>query len=151
MSRIEWSDEMKIGIAVIDGQHRRIFDYIKQLEGVEESNRRETVAEVIELMLDYTLSHFAFEEALMEEAGYEYLEVHRGTHQAFSRQINALKQRFGSGDDVAQDVSDMLHAWLTNHIMDDDKSYAALVKSKFSLLEDKKGGWLSQAVQRYFG
>lgn len=37
------------------------------------THNREKVGEVIDQMVDYTLTHFAFEEEMMEKAGYKIL------------------------------------------------------------------------------
>jgi hemerythrin len=109
------------------------------------------VARVLGDIIDYTYPHFAFEEALMEEAGYEYLNVHQKTHQAFVDRVNGLRQRSDDGDDVAADVAELLRSWLISHIMNDDSSYAPLVREKMPRFENKEqGGWLGRTVRRFF-
>ena len=34
MAYLDWKDELNTGIRVIDGQHRRIVDYINQLHDI---------------------------------------------------------------------------------------------------------------------
>jgi len=151
MPRIVWSDELEIGIGVIDGQHRRIVDYINTLHEVGEHPDRSVVRGVIDDLVDYTFSHFAFEEALMEEAGYDALAIHRNTHRAFCERIEDLKLRFASGEDVAAELGELLQTWLVNHIMSDDESYADLVKEKMPRIERKeRGNWLGETVRRFF-
>jgi len=151
MPQIQWTSELEIGIGVIDGQHRRIVDYINALDASEGEADRATVARVLGDLIDYTYSHFAFEEALMEEADYEYLSVHQKTHQAFVDRVNGLRQRFDDGDDVAADVAELLRTWLISHIMSDDSSYAPVVREKMPRIENKEqGGWLGRTVRRFF-
>jgi hemerythrin len=151
MSHIEWTQELEIGIGVIDGQHRRIVDYINTLDDVCQIPDREVVGQVIGDLIDYTYSHFAFEEALMEEAGYEFLSIHQNTHKAFCERIEQLRKRFDDGGDVAEPLAELLRTWLINHIMSDDDSYAALVKEKLPRIEAKnQGTWLGSAVKRFF-
>lgn len=152
MPQIEWTRELEIGIGVIDGQHRRIVDYINALEAIEGDGAHRTVARVIDDLIDYTYSHFAFEEALMEEAGYEYLSIHQQTHRAFIDRVNELKQRFDNGDDVAADVADLLRTWLISHIKSDDSSYAGIVRERMPGITDKdQGSWLGRTVRKFFG
>ena len=151
MSHIEWTQELEIGIGVIDGQHRRIVDYINTLDDVCQIPDREVVGQVIGDLIDYTYSHFAFEEALMEEAGYEFLSIHQNTHKAFCERIEQLRKRFDDGGDVAEPLAELLRTWLINHIISDDDSYAALVKEKLPRIEAKnQGTWLGSAVKRFF-
>lgn len=151
MSLIEWTPELEIGIRVIDGQHHRIVDYINELQRAEQTRDRDRVARVIEDLVDYTYSHFAFEEALMEEAGYDALSIHQGTHQAFRDKLDALKTRFTEGRDITAELIELLRYWLIRHIMSDDKSYAPLVREKLSGIEQRQGGnWLGNALKRFF-
>lgn len=151
MALIEWTDELEIGIKVIDGQHRRIVDYINDLDTYQKTEDREGVSRVFQDLVDYTYSHFAFEEALMEEAGYDALAIHQSTHQAFCGRVDALKQRFVDGEDVAGDLTELLRTWLISHIMSDDTSYSGMVKEKMPRIEDQQNGnWLGNAIKRFF-
>lgn len=152
MPLIEWTQELEIGIRVIDGQHHRIVDYINDLHEAEKTDDRPVIGRVIEDLIDYTYSHFEFEEALMEEAGYDALAIHQSTHQAFRDRVDTLKQRFTDGDDVAGDLKELLQTWLIRHIMNDDQSYSSLVRQKMPHIEKQQGGsWISGAIKKFFG
>lgn len=69
MALLVWQDDLNIGIDVIDQQHRRIIEMLNHLHVAQASMQRAAVGEVIDEVVDYTMSHFAFEEELMEEAG----------------------------------------------------------------------------------
>ena len=72
MALLIWQDDLNTGIEVIDHQHRRIVEMINHLHVAQTSLQRLVVSDVIDELIDYTLSHFAFEEELMEEAGYPF-------------------------------------------------------------------------------
>jgi hemerythrin len=151
MAHIDWTPDLEIGIGVIDGQHRRIVDYINTLDEVSRSPERKVVGRVIGDLIDYTYSHFAFEEALMEQAGYGFLAIHQNTHKAFCERIDDFKNRFDEGADVAEPLAELLRTWLIDHIMQDDRSYAALVREKLPRIEaGAQGNWLKNAVNRFF-
>lgn len=80
---IVWEHKLDTGIDVIDAQHRRIVDYINDLEVAKNKGDTKLVHEVIEQLIDYTQSHFGFEEAMMEEAGYTFLKPHKKVHELF--------------------------------------------------------------------
>lgn len=152
MALVEWTSELEIGIGVIDGQHRRIVDYINALHEADKTDNRNLIGVTIEHLIDYTYSHFAFEEALMEEAGYEAISIHKGTHQAFRDRVDSIKQRFVAGEQVGAELADLLQSWLLSHIKSDDTSYAGLVKEKIPRVEaHKEGNWMSNAIKRFFG
>lgn len=72
---IAWSDELVIGIPVIDAQHQRIVEYINTVEHVQKTKSQKELLELMDELVDYTVSHFAFEESLMEEAGYDFVRI----------------------------------------------------------------------------
>jgi len=151
MALIEWTAQLEIGIPVIDGQHHRIVDYINDLHVAEQSGDDALTGRVIDDLIDYTYSHFAFEEALMEEAGYDALVIHKNTHQAFRDRVDALKARFQRGESVAGELASLLQTWLIQHIMSDDTSYAGLVKQNMPRIEQQhSGNWLKAAIARFF-
>ena len=127
MAHVSWSDDLSVGIEVIDTQHRRIVDYINQLHDVQDKLDRAAVGEVIENLIDYTYTHFAFEETMLEDAGYPLLASHQKIHQRFVETISQFKQRFAAGENVATELCDMLAAWLFDHIRAEDKAYADVV------------------------
>lgn len=71
------SPSLDTGIAEIDRQHRRIVDYINRLYELRSSPDREGLGDVIGEMIDYTVSHFVFEESLIESAGYMFAGPHK--------------------------------------------------------------------------
>jgi hemerythrin len=140
---IVWSDELNTGIAEIDVQHRRIVDFINSLQVAKEKNNTKLVDEVVSGCVDYTANHFSYEESLQDEAGYEFLEVHRKVHAMFTQRISEYQRRLNAGDDVVDELHDMLARWLVNHIKLDDADYVGRVKMhQASLLKQskKKGG-----------
>ncbi|MFC3608246.1 bacteriohemerythrin [Stutzerimonas tarimensis] len=143
-----WTAELDTGIELIDQQHRKIVDYINQLEEVDRSGDRAGVGKVLHELLDYTISHFAFEENLQEEAGYRFAKPHRKVHELFTRRAKEYVANFEAGQDVTEEVHGMLSAWLVNHIKRDDADYVGAVKENMQHIikeKERKGrGWLSR-------
>jgi hemerythrin len=151
MAHIIWSDDLATGIRVIDGQHKRIIHYINQLHDARRLNEPELVGEVLLNLVDYTLSHFAFEESLMDEAGYDAASIHKKTHEAFRNRIEDYKQRFESGEDVTPQLQQLLNVWLMDHIADDDSSYVPFVLNNMpGINTQEKDGWLKRKLHQYF-
>jgi hemerythrin-like metal-binding protein len=65
---LKWTADLSIGIELIDAQHRRIVDYINQLNDARQTGEKKAVGLVLEGLADYTLSHFGYEEAVMAAA-----------------------------------------------------------------------------------
>ncbi|AOU99612.1 hypothetical protein BI364_07415 [Acidihalobacter yilgarnensis] len=149
---MKWTDDLSTGISVIDKQHMRIIDYINELEDSQKNHDREKVSKILGDLIDYTLSHFAFEESLQEEAGYQYSKPHKKVHELFARRVSEYSERFKLGDDVSEEVHGLLRSWLINHIKQDDMDYVGVVRNYMSAINKNtesrnEHGWL----RRFFG
>lgn len=149
---IIWTPDLNTGIDIIDHQHRRIVDFINDLEAAQVLGDKKQIRQVIYDCVDYTLSHFAFEESMQEEAGYQYCKPHKKVHELFTRKVTEYQERMELGDDVAEELHAMLARWLVNHIKRDDADYVSVVKANMKTetppTETKKQtGWF----RRLFG
>ena len=151
-----WNDSLSVGIPVIDNQHKRIVEYINELNTASRYNDTQQVYSVLLHLIDYTVSHFLFEEHLMEQANYSMLEPHKIVHQAFIRRIEHYKERYDNGENVTKQLMAELQIWLTNHIKQDDKDYKEIVKHMLnqqivkSTTQKKEQNWLSSMVSKFF-
>ena len=148
MAYLDWSPALDTGIDIIDSQHKRIVDYINQLHDARQDDDRERVGDVIEELVDYTISHFAFEESLMENAGYPFLAPHKKVHGLFVKKVERFVQRFEAGEDVTDELLGMLQKWLVNHIRNEDGDYTGVVLKNMKKMQR---GWLSRALGSFFG
>ena len=157
---LTWTPDLSVGIEIIDNQHKRIVEYINQLHEARIRQDKEAISQVIEELVDYTLSHFSFEESMMEEAHYRFLAPHKRVHELFVRRVAEYQQRFKLGENVevvAGDMQSTLITWLMNHIKREDMDYGPVVRA--SMGDDKlkeaesesHSGWLGNALRRFFG
>lgn len=102
---------------------------------------------MLEQPVDYTLSHFAFEEDLMEQAGYPFIPDHKKVHTLFTKKVADFQQRFEPGEDIARQLLTTLRTWLVNHIKRDDADYPEIVRYAMDLVPGKKSGFF----KRLFG
>jgi len=144
MTYFNWAPELDTGISVIDNQHKRIVEYINTLDKAVREKDMSVVAEVVEQLTDYTVTHFTFEEELMQKHGYPYLDAHKKVHQAFTERVQNYKKRIDQGEDVSRQLLSDLRIWLTNHIKRDDKDYVEICNKV-------DHSWVSRAVNRLFG
>ena len=129
MAYLHWVPELDTGIPEIDTQHKRILDYINKLHDLRDSPDRAALGDVIGETVDYTLSHFAFEESVIESAGYMFAGPHKKVHELFTRKVAEMQSRFDAGEDVAAELHGMLSRWLFNHIRNEDHGYIDSVKA----------------------
>lgn len=144
MAKFMWTEQLNIGIEVIDQQHRRIVEYINQLDDARSNNlSREEIRWLINDLVDYTISHFAFEESMQEEAKYPFFKSHKKVHDLFAQRVGEFQAKFEQGEDVTKGLNSMLVTWLFNHIKRDDADYVETVKTHLQrqtdFVEKKKG------------
>ena len=153
MAYLHWSNELDTGIEVIDKQHRRIVDLINELNTANEGGDPAVINHVLGELVDYTLSHFSFEEELQEKANYPFFKAHKRVHEIFTKRVAEFQKRAAGGENVAPELLSMLKIWLVNHIKGDDADYAACVKKNLNLeaTSDNTGGWLGATLKRLFG
>lgn len=124
MKNLIWTDNLNTGIPVIDTQHKRIVDYINKLYcALSNKADKAAVRDVIDELLDYTLTHFAFEEGMLDEYDYAQLAAHKGLHEQFAAQVRELRDRFDSSEDTSVELNNLMVTWLFNHILHEDAKY----------------------------
>ena len=158
---IVWESRLDTGIEVIDSQHKRIVDYINDLESAKSKADKHLVTDVIEQLIDYTQSHFGFEEAMLEEAGYKFLKPHKKVHELFIKRVTEFTVRAAKGEEIADELHSMLCKWLLNHIANEDRDYAQAVKDMvapspaaaapaLAIEKVPSGGFISGLLGRFF-
>lgn len=136
---MKWVPEYNTGIDVIDDQHRRILDYINEIDAIDVNTDRERVKQILENIIDYTQSHFTFEESLQEEAGYKYRVPHKRVHDLFIKKIESYRDRFELGHSIEAELHEVLSKWLINHIQHDDADYVGAVKENMmGIIKEKR-------------
>ena len=152
-----WNASFSVGIAVIDEQHKRLIDYINELNTSLCYHDKYRVKEVLEGLIDYTKSHFSFEESLMNQADYAHFEAHRQTHEAFIKRIDFFKERYENGEDISKQLMDELQIWWTHHIQSEDKAYQKIVTEMLAKKEivaasesTAQSKWLQALKTKFF-
>ncbi len=142
MSYWAWDPSLSTGIDIMDEQHRKIVDYINELEEARLDDDREKVSIVLKGLVDYTLTHFAFEEEYMEKSGYPLSDAHKKVHMSFAVQIENYVIQHDAGKDITRKLLSDLKVWLTNHIKYQDKDYAVFLQQP---VDDGKG-WVGRVM-----
>ena len=129
---IEWKDEYSVGIDSIDQQHRKLVGLINQLAtAVDYSTGKEFEQDALDELVDYTKTHFSYEEGLMETNGYPDFEAHKTQHREMIRKVEEVLAEYEKDPDTAMDnAKSYLQGWLINHINGTDKQYSSFLIDK---------------------
>lgn len=131
MAFIEWQETYSVGLPEIDTQHRRLLSVINQLhDAMKMGGKAAALETVMNELVSYTRYHFAYEERLMEAAGYAGLAEHRRRHSAMVAQVESFQMAISSGHaSVSLQLMAFLKSWLTRHILETDMRYAGCLGS----------------------
>jgi hemerythrin-like metal-binding protein len=128
---INWSRSYSVGVGQMDSEHQRLIDIINNLYSAMRSGRsKDAIGSILGELIDYTKTHFAHEERLMKESGYEGFDEQKRAHEALIKQVMDTQQKYLEGTALGQEVMSFLKNWLINHIQGLDKRYGPVMNKK---------------------
>jgi hemerythrin len=132
MSRIEWKDKFSVGIISIDNHHRKLIDFINDLnDAIATDKTQEVLGTIIENIISYTKHHFSYEEELFDKYMYEDTVTHKAKHKKLIDETLELQNQFKAGKvEISIKILNFLTDWLNKHIMETDQQYSVFLKSK---------------------
>lgn len=129
MEYVQWETKYETQIALIDSQHRMLFNLINELYNAMKLGKSNTVlSEILTELINYTDYHFKAEEELMEEYQYFDLEQHKKEHKSFVQKVLFFYQRY-IADEAALSIEilEFLTDWLSEHILIKDQKFAKTI------------------------
>lgn len=140
MRTIEWTEDMSVGLAQLDDDHKGLIAILNRLYDAAQGGGPEDGAaatRALQALADYTDRHFGREEAVLEAVGYGDLAGHRAAHADFVEELNELAAAFDARRDpaLAADLAAFLQRWLTHHILVEDMAYRPLVQGNATARE----------------
>ncbi|MDR2132572.1 MAG: bacteriohemerythrin [Clostridiales Family XIII bacterium] len=131
-----WKDAYAIGNELIDDQHRELFrmsdDLVDAIRQDGEAGR-DACARAVTFLKDYVVKHFADEEALQADLGYEGLARHKKLHGDFIEEVLDYERRLTESDfdaKLMQRFAGKLVGWLIYHIMGEDRKITGMIVSR---------------------
>jgi hemerythrin-like metal-binding protein len=133
MALVTWSDKLSVGVPSIDDQHKKLVSLLNQLhDGMMSGKGKEVVGGVLKGLIDYTASHFKYEEELFAKTGYSEGAAHKAAHDELVHRVIEIQKKYeqsGPGALTIQ-VMSFLKDWLTGHILGADMRYSPHLVSK---------------------
>lgn len=129
---LSWDDRYNVGIAAIDDDHRRLLNLVNQFQtAVDYSTGGHFEQEALDALVDYTKTHFAREEQLMDQYGYPDAENHKRQHREMIDKVEALSATYRQDPDRSlEEALAFLKKWLMDHIGGTDQQYAGFFRDK---------------------
>jgi hemerythrin len=128
---LNWTDDFEIGIKEIDDEHRKIIEeygmlYSKMKDGIGHDYYQELLA----FLVEYVSTHFAHEEKLQEEIGYDKCAEHKKIHDKFKMYVNEMIEKNKNNPATDMDlirINLFIKDWLIHHILITDKKIEAFL------------------------
>lgn len=139
MKKMEWSDNLSIGVELIDEQHKTWIGHLNKVaNALETAQGPAVIAMTLDFLSDYTGFHFSTEEKHMTANDYPGLDDHKAKHAELKATLNDLMHDFeedGATKPLADAVNTFLGNWLIDHIRDVDQAFGAFLDEKGIVLD----------------
>ncbi len=120
-----FTNDCLIGISEIDEEHKKLFELITKIDTAVKSNDDpiSNAMLLINELKQYTVTHFAHEEAYMERINDPELKRQKKEHAAFIEKINSYSYAdvtSASAKTIIVELLEYLSKWLMGHILGSD-------------------------------
>lgn len=132
--KLIWKPDFSVKVVELDKQHKKIFEFINQLDEALTTHDRSvviTTRDVLSELGDYANYHFANEEKYFDKFNYEDTEKHIQEHNEYRTRIGLFNDRLRTahleGDNMTTfglDLFEFLESWWTGHINHSDHNYS---------------------------
>jgi hemerythrin len=124
---LKWEPKYEVGVAVVDAQHRTLFDRLNALfEAMQAGQGAQEISKTLAFLATYTVEHFKTEEELMKRSAYPGFLAHKAIHDDLTAQVVELQDKLDQGFQMLSlPVMHFLRGWLSHHISEEDRKVAA--------------------------
>ncbi len=155
MTVLEWNDRLNIGVELLDNAHKKLFSIMRRMAKLNENpaNYKLLCQEGIKYFKNYTLQHFSEEEHYMQSIHYSRYEMHKRLHDNLrDKTLPVLEKEVLQTDYSVESVQRFMGvcmAWLTQHIMSEDRAITGRVpQPRLTSRPKDETAAISQAVMR---
>ena len=132
MVLIKPEDCLRLGIPEIDSQHETLIRLINLLhEAMLQGADKSALGGHLSQLLEYTQTHFSYEEELMSRYNYPGYEAHKSEHNRLMQHLADLTERYNSGELLLSfAVALELKGWAVVHIEKSDKPLGTFLNNQ---------------------
>jgi hemerythrin len=131
MALITWTAaQYGTKVDICDDEHKVLFGLLNDLHEAAGGNDRKSIGSKLDALISYVVEHFATEEKLMQQKGYNGYAAHKAEHDKLMATCADLQAKFHAGQaDVSQDTTAFVKGWLDSHIPSFDMPYEPVLNS----------------------
>ena len=126
MAFVTRNEGCKVGVNIIDDQHKKLFEAVNQLyDAMHAGHGREKLGEILAFLGRYTHEHFRTEEELMRKTAYPASADGKAIHDVLLHKVQDLAAKHAAGSQLLSlEVLRFLKDWLAHHISEEDRRLA---------------------------
>ena len=121
---MEFTPNMVTHVALIDEQHKTLFNHIDLVEAMGKTPvSKEKAMETISFLGDYIALHFNDEEKLQQNSHYPRIKEHQKLHKWYIGEYHKLRAEYkkhGYSEYFAHLLNESIVNWYTNHVLVED-------------------------------
>jgi hemerythrin len=133
MAFFEWNESLNVGVDSINEQHKKLVAMVNDLhDAMQKGQAASVLGKTLDGLVNYTKTHFAYEEKLFADTGYADAAAHKLEHDKLTATVVSVQQKYngGAGDSLSGSVMDFLKSWLVEHIQGTDRKYGPHLQAK---------------------
>lgn len=122
MPLIEWREDFALGVPAVDHEHRELIELINETHArMSDERSEEAVPAFLGEIHARIAAHFALEEKIMGDVGYDRLGPHKEAHEHLLDEIRDLMDAYEAGAGFDEEAfAARLRDWFTGHFRTED-------------------------------
>jgi hemerythrin len=134
MAKVTWTDDLEMGVPVLDEQHKELIALVLQIiELINSQGSRRRILDLLRKFKNDAIKHFSTEEKLMDASYYTDKKGHKKLHVHFMKElqetINKIERGIG-GAECAEELKENVAEWFIHHIRKNDVTLASYIGGK---------------------
>jgi hemerythrin len=129
---IQWEENLRLGVAVIDEQHEAIFaHFVKLSDALYEGKGSDEVIELLKYLNEYTTTHMSDEENIMRQYNYPGLNDQLQQHATFKENVTYFTELLATSKpttEIAIKIDATLIRYFIHHVRKLDKEMVDFIK-----------------------
>ena len=132
MPKIEWNDQLSVGVKDIDDQHRELIRIANNLaQAASLGQEQQILDKVLAELHEYTHFHFQSEEELMDKIQYPDRDEHIKEHVRLKEDVKNYEHLIHEDKDpTPESIIDFVKEWLFGHILTYDLKLANFIHNQ---------------------
>lgn len=130
MSLINWDDTMKVGVPSVDHEHEVLVGVINTLGDMIQGDEPLDVVKALLAEIHAQIeAHFALEEKIMLNKGYQGYHAHKEDHDRLLDEIRDIMEevQVSTRADVYGKLGEQMNTWFSEHFRTLDRSFHTFI------------------------